>query len=221
MLKSAKSMPKDEFYNSLTHFIGAALSVYGAWVLVSMSNYSEVMKIANAVFGASLFILFICSAVYHAIMNENIKKIFQKIDHSAIYILIAGTYTPILLSVLSHPLSVIMLAVTWIIALIGIIYSCITVKFKYLSTGLYLLMGWMALFLFYSIWNNASHLAMWYLFLGGVFYTVGCIFYLSKKEYMHSIWHLFVIAGAASHYFCIFEITKVLNYIYIYGINNL
>jgi hemolysin III len=210
MEEAKKSMPKEEVYNSLTHFIGALLSVYGAFVLYNMS-VSSVTKAATAVFGASLFILFMASAVYHAIINESLKRIFQKIDHSAIYILIAGTYTPILLSVLPYPLSYIMLAVAWGVALIGIIYSCITVKFKYLSTGLYLLMGWMALFLFYSIWHNASHMAMWYLFIGGIFYSLGCVFYLSKKEYMHAIWHLFVIGGAMSHYFCIFEIVKAIN----------
>ena len=85
----------------------------------------------------------------------------------------------------------------------------VTLKFKYLSTGLYLVMGWLSVFLFYSIWNNASHLAVWLLLLGGLFYSFGCIFYLLKKKYMHSIWHIFVIAGAMSHYFCIMEILKV------------
>lgn len=205
-----KLLQNEELYNSATHFFGALLSIYGALVLWNISQ-TDITKKATAVFGASLFILFMCSAVYHAIVKEDLKKIFQKIDHSAIYILIAGTYTPILLSVLPYPLSVIMLGVAWIVALIGIVYSCLTVKFKYLSTGLYLLMGWMALFLFYSIWHNASHLAMWYLFIGGIFYTLGCVFYLSKKEYMHAIWHLFVIGGAMSHYFCIYEIVKAIN----------
>ncbi len=211
MKEEQNLLHNEEFYNSVTHLIAAILSIYGGFVLYNIS-LAKITKIAVVVFVFSLFILFLASSIYHAISEEKAKKIFQKVDHSAIYILIAGTYTPILLSVLNYPISYVLLGVTWFIALIGIVYSCITVKFKYLSTGLYLLMGWMALFLFYSIWNNASHIAMWYLFLGGIFYTIGCVFYLSKKKFMHSIWHLFVIAGAFSHYMCIFEIVKALNF---------
>ena len=122
--------------------------------------------------------------------------------------LIAGTYTPILLLVVDFPLSVALLAMTWYLAITGIVYSCLTLKFKYLSTGLYLVMGWLSLFLSYAIWTKASHTALWLLILGGLLYSVGCIFYLIKKKFMHSIWHLFVIAGAVAHYSAIMEILK-------------
>ena len=197
----------EEFLNAFSHSIGALFSIY-AIVMLAVASHNAMEASSTAIFGAALFILFQSSALYHAMVNETAKKVFRKIDHSAIFILIAGTYTPILLLVVPFPLSVALLAMTWYLAITGIIYSCLTLKFKYLSTGLYLVMGWLSLFLFWSIWNNASHLAVWYLLLGGIFYSVGCIFYLSKKKYMHCIWHIFVIAGAAAHYFSIMEILK-------------
>lgn len=207
MSEEAKYSPKEEFANAFSHYIGALLSIYGI-VMLAVNSHNKIQAASTAIFGSMLFILFQSSALYHAISNEKAKKVFQKIDHSAIYLNIAGTYTPILLLTVKFPLSVALLAITWYLAITGIVYSCLTVKFKYLSTGLYLLMGWMSVFLMYSMWHNANPNSVWFLLLGGVFYSVGCIFYLSKRKYMHSIWHLFVIAGAISHYFCIIEILK-------------
>ena len=205
-----ETSPKEEFLNSFTHVIGALLSIY-AIVMLAVESSNPIETASTAIFGATLFILFQSSALYHAMVNETAKKVFQKIDHSAIYMLIAGTYTPILLLAFKPPFSYVMLAMIWYLSITGIIYSCLSLKFKYLSTALYLIMGWLSLFLFYSIWHNVSHMAVWYLFIGGVFYTAGCVFYLSKRKYMHCIWHLFVIAGAMLHYFCIMEILKVIN----------
>jgi len=209
MKAEPKYTPIEEFLNAFTHSIGALFSIY-AIVMLAVASHNAMEASSTAIFGATLFILFQSSALYHAMVNETAKKVFQKIDHSAIFMLIAGTYTPILLLVVPFPLSVALLAMTWYLAITGIIYSCLTLKFKYLSTGLYLVMGWLSLFLFYAIWNNASHLAVWLLLLGGLFYSVGCIFYLWKKKYMHSIWHLFVIAGAVAHYLSIMEILKTI-----------
>lgn len=208
MSEEIKYTPQEEFANAFTHSIGALLSIY-AIVMLAVNSKNQIEAASTAIFGSMLFVLFQSSTLYHAMVNETAKKVFRKIDHSAIFMLIAGTYTPILLLTVPFPLSVALLAMTWYLAITGIIYSCLTLKFKYLSTGLYLVMGWLSVFLFYSIWNNASHLAVWLLLLGGLFYSFGCIFYLLKKKYMHSIWHIFVIAGAMSHYFCIMEILKV------------
>lgn len=209
MKAEPKYTPIEEFLNAFTHSIGALFSIY-AIVMLAVASHNAMEASSTAIFGATLFILFQSSALYHAMVNETAKKVFRKIDHSAIFMLIAGTYTPILLLVVPFPLSVALLAMTWYLAITGIIYSCLTLKFKYLSTGLYLVMGWLSLFLFYAIWNNASHLSVWLLLLGGLFYSVGCIFYLWKKKYMHSIWHLFVIAGAVAHYLSIMEILKTI-----------
>lgn len=198
----------EEFVNALTHAFGALLSIYGTVMLVTTSN-NALEASSTAVFGATLFILFQSSTLYHAMINETAKKVFRKIDHSAIFLLIAGTYTPILLLTIPLPHSIALLAMIWYLAISGIIYSCITLKFKYLSTGLYLLMGWLAVFLFYKIWVNTSHMAVWLLVAGGLVYSIGSVFYLSKKKYMHSVWHIFVILGAMLHYFGIMEMLKV------------
>lgn len=201
---------KEEFLNAFTHSIGAMFAIY-AIVMLAVNSKTAIETASTAIFGSMLFILFQSSALYHAMVNEVAKKVFRKIDHSAIFMLIAGTYTPILLLTVEFPLSVALLAMTWYLAITGIIYSCLTLKFKYLSTGLYLLMGWLSVFLVYSIWHNANINAVWLLLLGGLFYSSGCIFYLLKKKYMHTIWHIFVIAGAISHYFCVMEILKTVN----------
>lgn len=209
MSTERKYTPSEEFMNAFSHSLGALFSIY-AIVMLAVSSHSAVEASTTAIFGATLFILFQSSALYHAMVNETAKKVFQKIDHSAIFMLIAGTYTPLLLLVIDYPLSVALLAMTWYLAITGVVYSCLTLKFKYLSTGLYLVMGWLSLFLFWAIWN-ISQPAVWYLLIGGLFYSSGCIFYLSKRKYMHCIWHIFVIFGAIFHYLSIMEILKTVN----------
>lgn len=210
MNENNKYTPQEEFANAFSHSLGAMFAIY-AIVMLAVNSKNALQTASTAIFGSMLFVLFQSSALYHAMVNETAKKVFRKIDHSAIFMLIAGTYTPILLLTVDFPLSVALLAMTWYLAITGIIYSCLTLKFKYLSTGLYLVMGWLSIFLIYSIWHNASINAVWLLLLGGLFYSSGCIFYLTKKKFMHSIWHIFVIAGAISHYFCILEILKQIN----------
>ena len=211
-MEEVKYTPLEEFMNAFTHSLGALFSIY-AIVMLAVSSKTPVEASSTAIFGATLFILFQSSALYHAMVNETAKKVFRKIDHSAIFMLIAGTYTPILLLTVKYPLSIALLAMTWYIAISGIIYSCLTLKFKYLSTGLYLVMGWVSVFLAYTIWTNASHLALWYLLAGGLLYSFGCVFYLWKKKFMHSVWHIFVIMGAVMHYLCIMEVLNAVNHI--------
>ncbi len=204
-----KYTPAEEFMNAFSHSLGALFSIY-AIVMLAVSSHTPTEASSTAIFGATLFILFQSSALYHAMVNETAKKVFRKIDHSAIFMLIAGTYTPILLLVVDFPLNIALLAMTWYLSITGIVYSCLTLKFKYLSTGLYLVMGWLSLFLFFKIWN-VSHIAVYLLLLGGLFYSSGCIFYLLKKKFMHTIWHIFVIIGAICHYLCIMELLKAVN----------
>ena len=208
MSTETKYTPTEEFLNAFTHSIGALFSIY-AIVMLAVSSHNATQAASTAIFGSMLFVLFQSSALYHAMVNETAKKVFRKIDHSAIFMLIAGTYTPILLLTVDFPLSVALLAMTWYLAITGIIYSCLTLKFKYLSTGLYLVMGWLSVFLIYSIWNNANPHCVWLLLFGGLAYSLGCIFYLLKKKYFHTIWHIFVIIGAVFHYLCIMEVLRV------------
>ncbi len=199
---------KEEFFNAFTHAFGALLSIYGI-VMLAVYSKTPVETASTAIYGATMFILFQSSTCYHSMVNETAKKVFQRIDHSAIYMLIAGTYTPILLLVVPFPHSVALLAMIWYLAFMGIVFSCLALKFKTLSTGLYLIMGWLSIFLFWAIANSGAPYALWFMLAGGLFYSSGCIFYMSKKPYMHSIWHMFVLAGAICHYFCIVQLLKI------------
>lgn len=199
--------PQEEFANALTHAIGALLSIYGI-VMLSVYSNTPVETASTAIYGAMMFILFQASTCYHSMTNETAKKVFRKIDHSAIYLLIAGTYTPMLLLTVEFPHSVALLAMIWYLAFTGIIFSCLTLKYKSLSTGLYALMGWLSVFLVWNIWKIGGVEAIWYLIGGGLFYTVGCIFYMRKKPFMHSIWHVFVLLGAIMHYFAVLSLLK-------------
>lgn len=198
----------EEFANAFTHSIGAMFAIY-AIVMLAVNSKTPLQAATTAIYGAMMFILFQSSTCYHAITNEKAKKVFRKIDHSAIYLMIAGTYTPILMIVMNFPTSVALMAMTWYLAITGIVFSCITLKFKYLSTGLYLLMGWLSVFYAYNLWIKCPHIVIWLLFGGGLCFTLGSIFYLSKKKFMHTIWHLCVLMGAVMHYFCILELLKM------------
>lgn len=199
--ETKKYTQAEEYLNAFSHALGALFAIY-AIVMLAVKSDSPLEKATTAIYGAMLFILFQSSTCYHAMTNETAKKVFRKIDHSAIYLLIAGTYTPLLMITVDFPYSVVYMAMIWYLSITGIVFSCITLKFKYLSTGLYVLMGWLSVFLFWTIWQH-SHLSVWYLLGGGLFYTFGSIFYLSNKKFMHTIWHFCVLAGAILHYMSI------------------
>lgn len=199
--------PAEEFANAFTHAIGAMFAIY-AIVMLAVNATTPAQKATTAIYGAMMFILFQSSTCYHAMTNEKAKRVFRKIDHSAIYLMIAGTYTPILMAVFSFPNSVALMSMTWYLAITGIVFSCITLKFKHLSTGLYLIMGWLGVFFAYTMWIKCPHIVIWLLLGGGIFYTLGSVFYMSKKKFMHTIWHLCVLAGSIMHYFAILELLK-------------
>lgn len=196
--------PIEEFLNSFSHAIGALFAIY-AIVMLAVNSSTPVEKATTAIYGSMLFILFQASTCYHAIIGETAKKVFRKIDHSAIFLLIAGTYTPILMLVVPFPNSVALMAMAWYIAITGIVFSCITLKFKHLSTGLYLLMSWLVVFLVVPLWEK-SPMSVVYLLSGGALFTLGSYFYMKEKKYMHFVWHLFVLGGAVMHYFAVINL---------------
>ncbi len=209
MSEEIKYGPAEEFLNASSHAVATLLSIYGLVMLVVASR-NPVETASTSIFGAMLILLFQSSTLYHAMVNETAKKVFRKIDHSAIFMLIAGTYTPILLLIVPFPNSVALLAMTWYLSVMGIVFSCITVKFKYINTALYLVMGWLSVLLLQKLIELHQPEIIWYLIGGGLFYSLGCIFYLLKKiPFMHCIWHLFVVAGAAMHYFAIMALLSV------------
>ena len=197
--------PGEEFANALSHAVGAMLSIFGI-VMLAVRSQNATAAATTAIYGASMFLLFQASTCYHAMTNATAKRVFRRIDHSAIYLLIAGTYTPVLMIAVPFPTSVGLLAMIWYLAITGVVFSCLTLKFRYLSTGLYLVMGWLSLFLLHSLWQNGACRTIWLLLAGGAVYSVGIVFYLMKTRYMHSVWHLFVLGGAVCHYFAIYHL---------------
>lgn len=196
---------KEEAANGISHGAGALLAIGGTAVLVVFSaiSGSGVSVVSSAIYGFSLILLFTMSTLYHSRRDIKIKKIFQILDHSSVYILIWGTYTPICLSLLgtkeAYGVWFFLLGVT----LLGILFNIINLrKFHILSMVLYLVMGWSAVFIMEQMLAILPWAAIFLLIGGGIAYSVGVFFYLVKgPKYMHLVWHIFVIVGAVSHYF--------------------
>ena len=198
--------------NGITHLIGAILSVVGMLILIIHSEYSDsnsVNKMLSAViFGSSLIMLYSASSIYHSLnVKERVISILKKLDHSMIFILIAGTYTPICLITLNGVLGYVSLAIVWIMAISGVFLKIFWIECpRGLSTGIYIFMGWMCLVFIYPLWQAVKFQGILFLFLGGVMYTIGGVIYGLKKPNcfkalgFHEIFHLFVMAGSLFHF---------------------
>ncbi len=197
----------EEIANSVTHGIGSALSIAGCVLLiVAAAKTGSAMKVVCAsVYGACLIILFTMSTLYHALTPPKAKKVFRIFDHISIFILIAGSYTPISLCSVGGWIGWTMFGVVWGMAILGIVLNSISIeKFKIFSMVAYIVMGWCVIVAIKPVMMALSSPAMVLLVAGGVAYTIGIAFYaMTKIRYMHSIWHLFVLAGAILQYFCI------------------
>ncbi|MEZ9251874.1 hemolysin III family protein [Vibrio cyclitrophicus] len=199
----------EERANAITHGLGVVLGVVGlALLLIRAFDYqADMLTVASmAVYGSSIILLFLASTLYHSITTEKTKRLLKTLDHCAIYLLIAGSYTPFLLVSLRTPLAMGLMAVIWGIALVGIIMKIAFVyRFKRLSLVTYLAMGWLSLIVVYQLAMNIEMGGLVLLALGGVIYSLGVIFYVAKRiPYNHAIWHLFVLAGCACHFFAIY-----------------
>ena len=196
----------EEIMNATTHGFGILLSIVGLVVLVAFASIDgSVMLIAScAVFGGTLIFAYTSSTLYHAITNEKAKQIFRQFDHAAIYLLIAGTYTPVLL-LLKSSLGWTIFSIIWTTAIVGVILKFIFPnKLKKLSVVLYLVMGWFIVIIIKELMVNMDSAGLVLMLVGGLFYSVGVIFYVWKSlPYNHAIWHLFVLGGSISHYFMI------------------
>lgn len=199
----------EERANAITHGLGVVLGVVGLILLLirALEHQADMLTIASmAVYGSSIILLFLASTLYHSITTEKTKRLLKTLDHCAIYLLIAGSYTPFLLVSLRTPLAMGLMAVIWGIALVGIIMKIAFVyRFKRLSLMTYLAMGWLSLVVVYQLAMNIDMGGLVLLALGGVIYSLGVIFYVAKRiPYNHAIWHLFVLAGCACHFFAIY-----------------
>jgi hemolysin III len=198
---------KEELYNAITHGIGFLLSLVGFALLLAFHKYDTTRGlIAVILYGVSLSLLYFVSSIYHYEKNDKRKQLFRKLDHISIYLLIAGTYSPIVLLVLEDSLGWLLFWVVWGIAILGTILKVFfTGRFEIVSLILYLFMGWLIVFDIQALLQKIDLTGIVLLAGGGVAYTVGIIFYvLDRVKYSHVIWHLFVLAGSVLHYLFIF-----------------
>ena len=198
---------QEEIWNSLSHGFGALLGIVGLVVLIVFTDNNKDWHLFSVmVYGISTIILFLASTLYHAVSKPELKQCFRVVDHISIYLLIAGTYTPVLLILLKDSLGWPLFYTVWSIAAFGVILKLFfTGKFEILSTLLYLVMGWLIVLDYGSLSTIMHTEGLYWLMAGGMFYTVGIIFYaIHKIPYNHVIWHFFVLAGAICHFFMIF-----------------
>lgn len=197
----------EEKLNAATHAIGALFGVVALILLIIFDNQKNTWSLFSViVYGISIIVLFTASTLYHSVKGEKWKHYFRVIDHISIYLLIAGTYTPVLLIALYTSLGCTLFFVIWGIAVFGVILKLFfTGRFEVFSILLYLVMGWLIVFDYANLSDAIGSRGLLFLFGGGVSYTVGVIFYaIEKIPFNHVIWHLFVLTGAIFHFFMIF-----------------
>ncbi|MDF3918032.1 MULTISPECIES: hemolysin III family protein [Salinicola] len=200
----------EEWLHSISHGIGAALSLAGMIVLIvlaSIAAHVDPWKIVSvSLYGSCLLLLYTASTLYHGFRRQRLKRVFQAFDHCAIYLLIAGTYTPFLLVNLRGPMGWALFAVVWSLALGGIALRLIWPhRFSVLRVFIYLIMGWLILIASGDMADHLPDTGIALLVAGGIAYTVGVIFYAVRAiPFHHAIWHLFVIGGSVCHFFAVY-----------------
>jgi hemolysin III len=197
----------EEIANSVIHGVGVVLSIAGLGVLTAFASLrGDAWHIVGcSIFGAALILLYTTSTLYHSIPLPRVKAVLRALDHSAIFILIAGTYTPFLLVNLRGPWGWSLFGVIWGLALIGIVLRIVRGRRSTLvSVALYIGMGWAVVVAAKPMLNSVAPGGLWLLLLGGLAYTLGVVFYVWKRlPYHHAIWHVFVLAGSILHFFAI------------------
>lgn len=198
---------REELLNSITHGAGVLLSIAALVLLIVFSTvYGSTSHVVGCtIFGVTLILLYTASTLYHSCQKPQLKKVFKIIDHSCIYLLIAGTYTPFLIVTLRGAIGWTMFAVIWFLAVSGIVFKIFFVhRFKIVSTIAYVLMGWMIIFAIKPLIDSIQSGGIIWLVAGGLAYSLGVIFYAWEKlPFNHAIWHLFVLAGSVCHFFAV------------------
>ncbi len=203
---------EEDVLNAITHGVGAILAYIGTMILISLASkngFDFKMVFALSVYGSSMLMMFLMSCLYHSIFHDTTRSIFKRLDHSAIYLMISGTYAPITM-LIDTRLSYILLILVYIISIVGI---CIKVfyagKFKKISTLIYILLGWIAVFEINPLMNALTTRELMLLILGGVIYTIGAIIYaLSNFKYHHGIWHILVFLAALCHFMLLYNVVR-------------
>lgn len=199
----------EEIANSISHGLGCLFGIVGLVLLLNQAidmGADATAITSYSLYGGSMILLFLASTLYHAIPHKRAKPWLKKLDHCTIYLLIAGTYTPFLLVGLKSPLAHGLMVVIWGLALAGIIFKLtIAHRFKVLSLVTYMSMGWLSLVVIYQLAMKLSSGGIWLLAAGGIIYSLGVIFYVSRRiPYNHAIWHGFVLGGSVCHFCAIY-----------------
>ncbi len=199
-----------EKLNSISHLVGAALALigFGALLTISIQERDPLLIISFIVFGLTLVLLYTMSTLYHSFSSARLKKLFQKLDHVAIYLLIAGTYTPFLLVSMRDQNGLSGLVIIWVLAAVGLWLDIrIKKRIEWLQLSIYLAMGWFCILFYSDLQASIPSAGMVWLTIGGVFYMGGVVFYVldefNKLRHAHGIWHLFVLLGSTSHFISI------------------
>jgi hemolysin III len=199
----------EEIAHSVTHGVGAALALVGLVLLVlrAVDTGDALRVVSFTLFGASLVLLYTISCIYHALIPRTAKRVFRSLDHSAIYVLIAGSYTPYLLVSLGGRWGWSLFGVVWGLAVLGIVFKALWAgRFRVVSTLLYLGMGWLCVVAVKPLLAAVPAAGLWWLLAGGLFYTFGTVFYLWKRlRWHHAVWHLFVMAGSFCHWVSVYR----------------
>ena len=199
---------KEEIINSITHGIGALLSIAALIVLIMVAGKDgDLWRLVSfSIYGFTLVLLYLSSTLYHSFSSPKLKSLFARFDHVSIFLLIAGTYTPILLTSIRGIWGWTLFVIIWSVALVGaVIRSIYLHRFRKLMVAIYLIMGWMFVLAGGQIYEKLPSNSIMFLVLGGIAYSVGVIFYMWRTlPYSHGIWHLFVLAGSVLHFFAIY-----------------
>ena len=194
----------EEIANFVSHTAGAGLAILGFIMLIIRASwYNNIPAlISYIIFSLGLMVLYTMSSIYHGLKPSKAKNVFEILDHSSIYFLIAASYTPFLVLGLKSNMGITLLVIQWVICIIGITFKAFfTGKFKGISTIVYLIMGWMIVFSWTELIAKISPISLGFLIAGGILYSLGTVFYMWKIcKFNHMIWHIFVILGSTSHY---------------------
>jgi hemolysin III len=192
--------------NAITHGIGVIFAVIGAIYLIYTTAYgSQVRLVSCSVYAATLVLVYLVSTLYHSLVRTPARRIFQAMDHSAIYLLIAGTYTPFTLLCLTGWIKWTLILSIWFCAVVGVVYKCIWGDlYPRISVVIYLLMGWCGVIAFWPMVQAITLAGVLWILAGGVFYTLGIYFYSrDNRPYHHALWHIFVLMGSLTHYLAV------------------
>lgn len=198
----------EEVFNAISHGVGALLSIAALVLMIVFSciPFNGIKLAASIVYGVTLILLFSASTLYHAITHPLAKAVLRVLDHASIFLLIAGTYTPVTLVTFGDATGLTLFGVVWIAAIVGVVLNALSIeRFKVFSMVCYIAMGWVIVFAIKPLIAALPLPALFLLVAGGLFYTLGLIFYRLKRiRYMHGVWHLFVLGGAVTQFLAIF-----------------